>query len=122
MTPLGEAPPDGHASAASETVGDGEGELVGAGESAVADAADWTPALSRSVMLRHDRVRGTDLLLMPERVVVLRGSAGAVLRLCDGRREVGAIVAELAERYPGASVAAEVPEFLGRLREEGWIR
>ncbi|MFC8665279.1 pyrroloquinoline quinone biosynthesis peptide chaperone PqqD [Streptomyces sp. NPDC057199] len=100
----------------------GERENGGAGEGAVADAADWSPALSRSVMLRHDRVRGTDLLLMPERVVVLRGSAGDVLRLCDGRREVGAIVAELAERYPGASVAAEVPEFLGRLREEGWIR
>jgi pyrroloquinoline quinone biosynthesis protein D len=83
---------------------------------------DWSPALSRSVMLRHDRVRGTDLLLMPERVVVLRGSAGEVLRLCDGERPVGAIVDELAERFPGAPVATEVPRFLGRLREEGWLR
>ncbi|WP_225859374.1 pyrroloquinoline quinone biosynthesis peptide chaperone PqqD [Streptomyces albicerus] len=86
------------------------------------DVGDWSPVLSRSVMLRHDRVRGTDLLVMPERVVVLRGSAGAVLRLCDGEHAVGAIVAELAECFPGAPVATEVPEFLGRLREEGWIR
>ena len=129
MKPLREAPPGGSASAAHESKGEskGEGESAnvgaGAGEVALADAGGgWSPALSRSVMLRHDRVRGTDLLLMPERVVVLRGSAGAVLRLCDGRREVAAIVAELAERFPGASVATEVPEFLGRLREEGWIR
>ncbi|WP_328694066.1 pyrroloquinoline quinone biosynthesis peptide chaperone PqqD [Streptomyces phaeochromogenes] len=104
---------------------EGADESAGTGEVAVSDVGHWTPALSRSVMLRHDRVRGTDLLLMPERVVVLRGSAGAVLRLCDGRREVAAIVAELAERFPdesGASVATEVPQFLGRLREEGWIR
>ncbi|MFI7020034.1 pyrroloquinoline quinone biosynthesis peptide chaperone PqqD [Streptomyces sp. NPDC050164] len=82
----------------------------------------WTPVLHRSVTLRHDRVRDTDLLVMPERVVVLRGSASAVLRLCDGERPLGAIVAELADRYPGAPVATEVPRFLGRLREEGWLR
>lgn len=120
MKPLREAPPGGRASPANEDADTDTG--AEAGEGTVADAGHWTPALSRSVMLRHDRVRGTDLLLMPERVVVLRGSAGAVLRLCDGRRQVAAIVAELAERFPGASVATEVPEFLGRMREEGWIR
>jgi pyrroloquinoline quinone biosynthesis protein D len=100
---------------------DGE-DAMNDGEDTVTDDRDWSPALSRSVTLRHDRVRGTDLLVMPERVVVLRGSAGAVLRLCDGERTLGAIVAELAERFPGASVATEVPKFLGRLREEGWMR
>jgi len=82
----------------------------------------WRPALSRSVMLRHDRVRGADLLLMPERVVVLRGTAGSVVRLCDGNREVDEIVAELGERFPGAPVADEVPAFLMALRKEGWLQ
>ncbi|MFB8442820.1 pyrroloquinoline quinone biosynthesis peptide chaperone PqqD [Streptomyces niveus] len=81
----------------------------------------WRPALSRSVILRHDRVRDTDLLVLPERVVVLRGSAGSVLRLCDGANDVGAIVATLAAQHPGAPVADEVPVFLGRLRAEGWL-
>jgi len=35
------------------------------------------------VVLRRDRVRGGDLLLMPERVVELNGTAAAILRLCD---------------------------------------
>ncbi|MDX6361240.1 pyrroloquinoline quinone biosynthesis peptide chaperone PqqD [Streptomyces sp. NPDC058274] len=82
----------------------------------------WRPVLARSVMLRHDRVRDTDLLLMPERVVVLHGTAGSVLRLCDGSREVPEITAELGERFPGAPVADQVPVFLRALRKEGWLR
>lgn len=82
----------------------------------------WRPALSRSVMFRHDRVRETDLLLLPERVVVLRGTAGCVVRLCDGSRAVPEIVAELGERFPGAPVADEVPVFLTALRKEGWLQ
>ncbi|WP_329075205.1 pyrroloquinoline quinone biosynthesis peptide chaperone PqqD [Streptomyces niveus] len=84
--------------------------------------SDWRPVLSRSVVLRHDRVRDTDLLVLPERVVVLQGSAGSVLRLCDGANDVGAIVATLAAQHPGAPVADEVPSFLGRLRAEGWLK
>jgi len=83
---------------------------------------NWRPALARSVMLRHDGVRGVDLLLMPERVVVLRGNAGSVVRLCDGSREVPEIVAALGERFPGAPVSDEVPPFLSALREKGWLQ
>jgi pyrroloquinoline quinone biosynthesis protein D len=81
----------------------------------------WKPVLPRSVLLRRDRVRGVDLLVLPERVVVLRGSAGSILRLCDGVRDVDAIVAELARLHPGAPVADDVPVFLARLRKEGWL-
>ncbi|QEU90467.1 pyrroloquinoline quinone biosynthesis peptide chaperone PqqD [Streptomyces kanamyceticus] len=83
---------------------------------------DWRPELSRSVLLRHDRVRDVDLLVLPERVVVLRGAAGSIVALCDGDRDVVAIVAELARRHPDAPVAAEVPVFLEQLRAEGWLR
>lgn len=82
----------------------------------------WRPALARSVVLRHDRVRRTDLLVLPERVVVLNGRAADVLRLCDGHRQVGEIVDELTERFPGAPVADEVPRFLDQVRGEGWLR
>ncbi|GAA3974801.1 hypothetical protein GCM10023085_66630 [Actinomadura viridis] len=78
--------------------------------------------LDRSVMLRYDRVRGTDLLLMPERAVRLGGAGGAILRLCDGRRTVADIIAELGETFPGAPLADEVPAFLERIRAEGWLR
>ncbi|TSB08688.1 pyrroloquinoline quinone biosynthesis peptide chaperone PqqD [Streptomyces sp. NBC_01525] len=82
----------------------------------------WRPGPAPGVLLRADRVRGVDLLLLPERVVVLEGSAGEVLRLCDGTRDVPQIVRELTARHPGAPVADEVPAFLDRVRKEGWLR
>ncbi|MER5178791.1 pyrroloquinoline quinone biosynthesis peptide chaperone PqqD [Streptomyces sp. NPDC002896] len=81
----------------------------------------WRPRLAPAIVLRHDRVRGVDLLVMPERVVVLSGRAAAVLALCDGERDVRGIVGELAARFPGAPVATDVPAFLQRLRAEGWL-
>ena len=81
----------------------------------------WHPVLARGVLLRHDRVRDADLLLMPERVVVLHGRAGAVIGLCDGSRSVAGIVADLSADFPGAPVATEVPDFLAGLRKEGWL-
>ncbi|WP_405672846.1 pyrroloquinoline quinone biosynthesis peptide chaperone PqqD [Streptomyces sp. NBC_01530] len=83
---------------------------------------DWRPVPAPGIVLRHDHARDTDLLLLPERVVVLKGGAGAVVALCDGTRSVRDIVDELAERFPGSSVSRDVPPFLGRLREEGWLR
>ncbi|SDN05865.1 pyrroloquinoline quinone biosynthesis protein D [Streptomyces sp. cf386] len=83
---------------------------------------DWRPALAPAIVRRHDPVRDADLLLLPERVGVLTGSAEAVVGLCDGSRSVRAIVDELAERFPGAPVADDVPPFLERLRKEGWLR
>ena len=78
--------------------------------------------LNRSVLLRYDRVRRTDLLLMPERAVVLTGNAGLILRLCDGTRTAAQIVAELVADFPAAPIAEEVPLFLERVHGEGWLR
>ncbi|MEU9480396.1 pyrroloquinoline quinone biosynthesis peptide chaperone PqqD [Streptomyces sp. NPDC048191] len=82
----------------------------------------WRPALAPALTLRHDHIRGTDLLVLPERVIVLEGHAGTVVGLCDGSRTVPGIVGELTERFPGAPVATDVPSFLERLRQEGWLR
>jgi pyrroloquinoline quinone biosynthesis protein D len=83
--------------------------------------ADWQPVLARSVMLRYDRIRESELLLMPERAVQLSDEAGRILRLCDGIRTAEQITAELAEVFPGAAVAEDVTEFLARVRAEGWL-
>ncbi|MFD5433980.1 pyrroloquinoline quinone biosynthesis peptide chaperone PqqD [Kitasatospora sp. NPDC127067] len=84
--------------------------------------ASWRPRLAAAVVLRHDRLRGKDLLVVPERVVVLNGRAATVLWLCDGTRSVAEIVTDLAARFPGAPVATDVPGFLHRVHSEGWLR
>jgi pyrroloquinoline quinone biosynthesis protein D len=85
-------------------------------------SAEWRPALAASIMLRRDRVRDKDLLVMPERVVVLNPEAGRILRLCDGSRTTDEIVGELAEDFPDVPIADDVGAFLARVRGEGWLR
>ncbi len=70
--------------------------------------------------LRHARLRRRGertMLLGPERGLLLGGSAPAVLALVDGRRNVAAIVAELASSHgvPRAIVEREVTGFLAAL-------
>lgn len=78
----------------------------------VADTA--RPRLARHVRLRYDRSRERPILLLPETVVVLNGTGADILGLCDGRRTVAEIVAELGARYR-AVVDDEVRRFLSRL-------
>ena len=77
-------------------------------------AADRCPSLPRHVRIQFDPVRQAFAVLSPERVFWPNEISLAILRLCDGRHPVGAIVATLAEEYeadPG-EVAADVETFL----------
>lgn len=93
-----------------------------AAPAAPAPVAPWRPVLARSVLLRYDRVRDAELLLMPERAVLLSREGGHILRLCDGRRTLPDIIAELARTYRDAPLDRDVPDFLTRIRKEGWLR
>jgi pyrroloquinoline quinone biosynthesis protein D len=57
------------------------------------------PRLARHVRLTFSPTRQRHVLLQPETVVVLNGSGGDILELCDGRHTVAEIVAELGARY-----------------------
>jgi pyrroloquinoline quinone biosynthesis protein D len=69
------------------------------------------PRLASHVRLSFDAARGRHVLLSPETVAVLNGTSAAVLELCDGRRTVAEIAAELRERYDRV-VEDEVQAFL----------
>jgi pyrroloquinoline quinone biosynthesis protein D len=79
---------------------------------AISDRA--RPRLARHVRLTFCPTRQRHILLLPETVVVLRGSGADVLELCDGRRTVAEIVAELGTRYRTVP-DGEVRGFLTRL-------
>jgi pyrroloquinoline quinone biosynthesis protein D len=72
------------------------------------------PHLARHVRLTFDQARDRHVLLTPEQVTVLNGTGAAILGLCDGRRTVAEIVAELRERYDRVD-DEEVRFFLARL-------
>ncbi|WP_326837961.1 pyrroloquinoline quinone biosynthesis peptide chaperone PqqD [Amycolatopsis rhabdoformis] len=72
------------------------------------------PRLARHVRLTFDASRGRHVLLHPETVVVLNRSGAAILELCDGRRTVAEVEAELGTRYEHVP-DDEVCRFLTRL-------
>ncbi len=72
--------------------------------------------------LQWEQAQQCHVLLYPEGMVKLNPSAAAILELCDGHRDAGAIVAALEARFPGAELAADVREFLEVADARGWIR
>lgn len=84
-------------------------------------AVPGKPRLVGKARLRHDTVRGADMLLLPERVVKLNASGGAILGLCDGERTVNQIVAELETRFDTTGLEPDVLAFLIDATSRGWI-
>lgn len=78
---------------------------------------DPVPCFPRGTRLHHDRVRGTMVLLVPERALLLDETGNAILREVDGHSTVNTIAARLAERYgaPKSAVISDVRDFLGGL-------
>jgi len=76
--------------------------------------ASSRPGLAPHVRLSFDAARDRHVLLSPETVAVLNRTSADILRLCDGRRTVAEIVAELRGRYERV-VDDEVRAFLARM-------
>ena len=57
------------------------------------------PRLAPHVRMRFDAARGQHALLSPETVWVVNDTGAAIVELCDGRRTVAEIQAELQSRF-----------------------
>ena len=77
------------------------------------------PRLRRGVRLKHDTVREKWTLLGPERIFELDPIAVEIVKRIDGKRDLSAIVDELADIYSAGrdQIMADVQEFLGQLAE-----
>lgn len=78
------------------------------------------PVLPRGVRLHRDRVRGAEVLLGPERTLMLDAIGHAILTEVDGARSVARICDDLAARFgaPRDRVGADVATFLGDLADK----
>jgi pyrroloquinoline quinone biosynthesis protein D len=78
------------------------------------------PKLAPHVRLRFDATRNQTVLLGPESVAVLNKTSADILGLCDGRRSVAEVVAELRAGYDGV-VEDEVRAFLARMAAKRYV-
>jgi pyrroloquinoline quinone biosynthesis protein D len=79
------------------------------------------PALSRLFRMQWEEAQGQYVLLYPEGMVKLSQSAAEILKRCDGRRTVPAIVGELEQAFRCDGLHGDVIDFLRVAGERGWI-
>ena len=78
--------------------------------------------LVRQFRFQWEPAQNCHVLLYPEGMVQLPGSAGEIMKRVDGTRSVDGIIADLQAAFPGVDLRADVVEFLEVAHGKGWIR
>ena len=81
------------------------------------------PILARHAKLKFDGTRQVWVILAPERVLAPDETAVEVLQLCDGVRDVAALVDQLAAKYaaPREAILTDVIAMLQDLADKGFL-
>jgi pyrroloquinoline quinone biosynthesis protein D len=83
--------------------------------------AQAKPALGHGLKLQWEPAQDAHVLLFPEGMVKLNGSAGAIMSRCDGKRSVADIVADLEQAYGATGLGADVDAFVALAVEKRWL-
>lgn len=79
------------------------------------------PAIARGFRLQWEPAQNAHVLLYPEGMVKLNGSAGEILKRCDGSRDIAAIVTDLEQTFDATGLTQDVNAFLSLALEHKWI-
>ncbi|MDT7835284.1 pyrroloquinoline quinone biosynthesis peptide chaperone PqqD [Aquabacterium sp. OR-4] len=79
------------------------------------------PRIGAGFRLQWEPAQNAHVLLYPEGLVKLNGSAGEILTRCDGARSVAELVALLEAAFSAQGLAPDVLAFLDMARAQGWI-
>ncbi|MFL6600013.1 MAG: pyrroloquinoline quinone biosynthesis peptide chaperone PqqD [Steroidobacteraceae bacterium] len=82
---------------------------------------DVRPTLGRGFRLQWEPAQQAHVLLYPEGMVKLNGSAGEILKRCDGARTVGEIVNDLESAFSTTGLAKDVTAFVNVALEKRWL-
>lgn len=84
-------------------------------------AAADRPSIAPGFRLQWEAAQGAHVLLYPEGMVRLNGSAGAILSRCTGELTFEQIVANLEREFARSNLGEDVARFLALAREQGWV-
>ena len=88
----------------------------------MSDLADTVkPAITPGLKLQWEPAQEAYVLLYPEGMVKLNGSAGAIMSRCDGVRTLAEIVADLERSYGLSGLEADVRAFVRLALEKRWL-
>ncbi|HEY6823295.1 MAG TPA: pyrroloquinoline quinone biosynthesis peptide chaperone PqqD [Steroidobacteraceae bacterium] len=88
----------------------------------MSDLADTVkPAIAHGLRLQWEAAQDAHVLLYPEGMVKLNGSAGAIMSRCDGVRTLAEIVADLERSYGLTGLATDVRAFVALALQKRWL-
>ena len=78
--------------------------------------------LGRYFRFQWEPVQEAHVLLYPEGMVKLSGSAGEIMKRVNGSATVKSIMEDLEKTFPGVDLRSDVTGFLEVAHGNGWIR
>jgi pyrroloquinoline quinone biosynthesis protein D len=78
--------------------------------------------LYKQYRFQWEKAQDCFVLLYPEGMIKLPGSAGEIMKRVDGKNRVSQIIADLETTFPGADLRQDVIDFLEAAHANGWIR
>ena len=85
-------------------------------------ALDSVIELQRQYRFQYEEAQKAYVLLYPEGLIRMEGSAGEILKRVDGKTSVEGIVQDLQRTFPGVELRQDVIDFLEVAYGKGWIR
>ena len=83
---------------------------------------DAVVELYKQYRFQWEKAQDCFVLLYPEGMIQLPGSAGEIMKRIDGKNRVSQIIADLETTFPGADLRQDVIDFLEAAHANGWIR
>ena len=80
------------------------------------------PRVAAGFRLQWEPVQNCHVLLYPEGMVKLNGSAGEIMKRCDGQRTLAQIVSDLEGAFSAQNLTADVTGFVAMARQQRWLR
>jgi pyrroloquinoline quinone biosynthesis protein D len=84
-------------------------------------ATDTRPRVGPGFRLQWEAAQDAWVLLYPEGMVKLNGSAGEIMKRCDGQRSIEAIVADLEQAFNAQGLEGDVLAFVRMAAEKKWL-
>ena len=79
------------------------------------------PRIGAGFRLQWEPAQDCHVLLYPEGMVKLNGSAGEIMKRCDGQRNVGEIVTDLEAAFKVQGLQGDVIAFVEMAAKQRWL-
>jgi len=81
-----------------------------------------TPRVAAMFRLQWEEVQQSWVLLYPEGMVKLNGSAGEIMQRIDGKKTIAVLITELETAFEATGLQADVLAFLDIAIAQGWVQ